>query len=116
VVGVLPAGLPRPTIPAVGVSDLGLVGTAALAISLISFADTSIVSRTFAIRGGYEVRPTQELFALGAANLATGFFQGFPISSSASRTPVAESSGAKTPLTDVVGAITISLLFVVVPR
>jgi high affinity sulfate transporter 1 len=115
VVGVLPAGLPRPTIPAVSISDLGLVGTAALAMSLISFADTSIVSRTFAIRGGYEVRPTAELFALGVANVATGFFQGFPISSSSSRTPVAEASGAKTQLTGVVGAVTVSLLLVIAP-
>lgn len=115
VVGVLPRGLPEPTIPAISISDLGLVVTAALALSLISFADTSIVSRTFAVRGRYEVRPTQELFALGTVNLAVGLFQGFPVSSSASRTPVAESSGARTQLTGVVGAITIALLLVVAP-
>ena len=69
-----------------------------------SFADTSVLSRTFAIRGGYQVDPNQELVALGAANVAAGFFQGFSVSSSSSRTPVAEEAGAKTQLTGLVGA------------
>jgi MFS superfamily sulfate permease-like transporter len=75
-----------------------------------------VLSRTFAIRGGYRVDPNQELVALGAANAATGFFQGFPISSSASRTPVAEAAGAKTQVTGLVGAITIALLLLFFPN
>jgi MFS superfamily sulfate permease-like transporter len=55
------------------------------------------------------------MVALGAANLAAGFFQGFPISSSSSRTPVAEAAGARTQLTSVVGALMIALLLVVAP-
>ena len=87
----------------------------ALAITLVSFADTSVLSRTFALRGGYVVDQNQELVALGAANLFAGFFQGFSISSSSSRTPVAESAGAKTQLTGVVGALCIALLLVFAP-
>ena len=56
------------------------------------------------------------MVGLGAANLAAGLFQGFPISSSSSRTPVAEAAGAKTQLTGVVGALAVALLLVVAPN
>ena len=62
------------------------------------------------------VDPNQEMVGLGAANLAAGLFQGFPISSSSSRTPVAEAAGARTQLTGVVGALSIALLLVVAPE
>ena len=86
------------------------------AIALVSFADTSVLSRAYAARLGTHVDPNQEMVGLGAANLATGFFQGFPISSSASRTPVAEAAGARTQLTSVVGALAIALLLLVAPN
>jgi MFS superfamily sulfate permease-like transporter len=56
------------------------------------------------------------MVGLGAANLAAGFFQGFPISSSSSRTPVAEASGARTQLTGVVGALAVALLLLLAPN
>jgi len=62
------------------------------------------------------VDPNQEMIGLGIANLATGLFQGFPISSSSSRTPVAEAAGAKTQVAAVVGALAIALLLVVGPN
>src|SRR5262249_57221126 len=61
------------------------------------------------------VDPNQEMVGLGAANLAAGFFQGFPISSSSSRTPVAEAAGARTQLTGVVGALAVALLLLLAP-
>jgi high affinity sulfate transporter 1 len=115
VVGPLPQGLPTFQIPNVSVSDLGPLSFGALAIALVAFADMSVLSRTFAQRGGYEVDSSQELIALGAANVASGFFQGFSISSSASRTPVAESAGAKTQLTGAFGAFFIALLLIYAP-
>src|SRR5262249_10117502 len=60
--------------------------------------------------------PNQEMVGLGVANLAAGFFQGFPISSSSSRTPVAEAAGARTQLTGVVGALAITLLLLLAPN
>jgi MFS superfamily sulfate permease-like transporter len=84
----------------------------AVAIALVSFADMSVLSRTFALRGGYKVDSNQELIALGTANIAAGLFSGFSISSSASRTPVAESAGAKTQVTSLVGALCIALLLI----
>ena len=94
VVGVVPRGVPLPSLPAVHLADAGQMFVAAVGIALVSFADTSVLSRTFAARHGYRVDPNRELIGLGLANLAGGFFRGFPISSSASRTPVAESAGS----------------------
>ncbi len=104
-VGALPSGLPSFVVPQPGSASLDKLALAAAAISVIAFADTSILSRSYARRLNEDVDSNQELRALGGVNLATGLFQGFPISSSSSRTPVAEQSGAKTQLTGVVGAI-----------
>ena len=115
VVGSVPRGIPLPSIPAVSLSDLAPLFTGAVGIALVSFADTSVLSRTFAARNGYRVDPDHEVRGLGIANLAGGFFQGFPVSSSASRTPVAESAGARTQLTGVVGALIIAGLLILAP-
>jgi len=116
VAGSLPSGLPSFQIPDVSFAEIISLFAGAIAIALVSFADTSVLSRTFALRGGYEVDENQELIALGAANVISGFFQGFSISSSSSRTPVAESAGAKTQLTGVVGALCIALLLLFGPN
>jgi high affinity sulfate transporter 1 len=116
VLGPLPQGLPAFAIPLIGYSDLGPVIIGGIAVALVSFADTSVLSRTYAARTGTRVDPNQEMVGLGAANLAAGFFQGFPISSSSSRTPVAEAAGARTQLTGVFGALTVALLLVTAPN
>jgi MFS superfamily sulfate permease-like transporter len=116
VLGPLPEGLPDFAIPWIGYVDLFPVLIGGCAVALVSFADTSVLSRTFAARLGDRVNPNQEMVGLGAANLAAGFFQGFPISSSSSRTPVAEAAGARTQLTSVVGALAIGLLLLVAPK
>jgi high affinity sulfate transporter 1 len=116
VVGPLPKGLPSFQVPSVSASHLQALLAGAVGIALVSFADTSVLSRTFAIRGGYRVDPNQELVALGAANVAAGLFQGFSVSSSSSRTPVAESAGAKTQVTGLVGAAAIALMLLFFPN
>lgn len=116
VLGPLPQGLPAFAIPWIGYSDLLPVLVGGCAIALVSFADTSVLSRSYAARLGTNVDPNQEMIGLGAANLATGFFQGFPISSSASRTPVAEAAGARTQLTSIVGALAIAFLLLAAPN
>jgi high affinity sulfate transporter 1 len=115
VLGPLPQGLPSPRLPLVHVDDLIPILTGGLAVALVSFADTSVLSRTYAARLRTPVDPNQEMVGLGVANLAAAFFQGFPISSSSSRTPVAEAAGARTQLTGVVGALAIALLLVLAP-
>jgi high affinity sulfate transporter 1 len=115
VLGVLPQGLPDFALPSMGTSDATAVLLGGLAVALISFADTSVLSRTYAGRTASFVDPNQEMVALGAANLAAGLFQGFPISASASRTPVAEAAGARTQLTGVVGALTVGAMLLSAP-
>jgi high affinity sulfate transporter 1 len=114
-VGVLPKGFPPLTIPHVGVADLAPLFGGALGIALVSLADTISTSSAFAARTGQEVHGNQEMIGIGAANLAAGLFQGFPVSTSGSRTAVAERSGAKTQLTGVTGAALIILMIVLVP-
>ena len=115
VLGVLPQGLPILQLPVVSWNDVFALLPGGIIISLLTFADTSVLSRALAQRGGYQVNTNQEMVALGMANMAAGLFQGFSVSASSSRTPVAESSGAKTQLTGLVGAAVIGLLLVFAP-
>ncbi|NWL17912.1 SulP family inorganic anion transporter [Pseudomonas umsongensis] len=116
VLGALPQGLPAFAIPWITRDDLVPVIIGGCAVALVSFADTSVLSRVYAARTRTYVNPNQEMAGLGFANLAAGFFQGFPISSSSSRTPVAEAAGAKTQLTGVVGALAVAVLLMVAPN
>ncbi|WP_374970262.1 SulP family inorganic anion transporter [Terrabacter sp. BE26] len=114
-VGVLPKGFPPFTIPEIQRGDIALLLGGAIGIATISLADTISTSSAFAARSGQEVHGNQEMIGIGAANLAAGLFQGFPVSTSGSRTAVAERSGAKTQLTGVVGAGLIIVMIVLVP-
>ena len=116
VLGPLPRGLPSLRFPFIRISDLLSILSGGVAVALVSFADTSVLSRTYAARLRAPVDPNQEMVGLGLANLAAAFFQGFPISSSSSRTPVAEAAGARTQVTGVIGALSIALLLVLAPQ
>jgi high affinity sulfate transporter 1 len=113
-VGSLPKGFPPLTVPN-PVSDLPLLVAGAVGIALVALTDTISTASAFAARTGQEVDGNGEMIGIGAANVAAGFFQGFPVSTSGSRTAVAEQSGAKTQLTGVVGAVLIVLMLVLVP-
>ncbi|MVV48018.1 sulfate permease [Pseudomonas sp. PB120] len=115
VLGSLPQGLPAFAIPLITFDDIVPVVLGGCAVALVSFADTSVLSRVYAARTRTYVDPNQEMVGLGVANLAAGLFQGFPISSSSSRTPVAEAAGARTQLTGVVGALAVAILLLVAP-
>jgi len=116
VLGPLPQGLPSFAWPMINFAHLDDVIIGGCAVAMVAFADTSVLSRTYAAKIRTPVDPNQEMIGLGAANLAAGLFQGFPISSSSSRTPVAEAAGAKTQLTGVVGAVAVALLLVCAPN
>jgi high affinity sulfate transporter 1 len=116
VLGPVPGGLPGFAIPWITTADIASVLIGGGAVAVVSFADTSVLSRVYATRLGTKVDPNQEMIGLGAANLAAGLFQGFPISSSSSRTPVAEAAGSKTQLTGVVGALVVALLLLAAPN
>lgn len=103
-VGDLPQGIPSPSLPQIDWETARALFGAALGVAFVSFADTSVVSRTMALRRHERVDANHELLALGIANVASGFFRGFPISASSSRTPVAEAAGSRTQLTGVTAA------------
>ncbi len=71
-----------------------MLAATAAGMTLLAIGDTIFTPTGFAARRGYEVDSDQELVGIGAANIMTGLFQAFPISTSGSRTAVAEQSGA----------------------
>ena len=109
-VGVLPHGLPSVSLALPSWSNFAELALGALAISVVSLADAMTTTTTFAVRRHEQPRSNQESIAIGAANIAASLFHGFPISTSAARTAVAERAGARTQLTSVIGAIVIVLL------
>lgn len=111
VVGEVPAGLPLPVLPEF--ADLAALAPAALGILVVGFTDMTLTARAFERPGGPRADGNAELLALGAANLGTGLLQGFPVSSSGSRTALAAAAGARTQLFSVVtlGCVLAVLLF-----
>jgi len=104
-----------PHLPHLSLASIRSLASGAVAIALISFADTSILARVFARTPNEQTDRNQELVALGAANLFSGFLSGCPVSSSASRTPVAQAAGAQTQVANLVAAATTGLLLFVAP-
>ncbi|MEE2057698.1 SulP family inorganic anion transporter [Rhodococcus artemisiae] len=114
-VGALPSGFPAPALGGVGWADAAELLGPAVAIAVIAFADTAVLSRTFAMRHGEHVDGSSEMRALGAVNVAAGVTGGFPVCGSGSRTPVVEEAGGRTQLVGVVGALTVLVFLLVTP-
>jgi high affinity sulfate transporter 1 len=115
VIGVLPEGLPEFVLPLVSVQDLALLIVGALGIALVALADTISVATSFAARQGQDVDGNREMIGIGTANIAAGLFQGFPVSTSSSRTAVAERAGSRSQVTGLVGALMIGLMLLAFP-
>lgn len=115
VVGSLPQGLPSLTVPLVQWSDLVPLLIGAMGIALVSLTDTISTASSFAERRGEEVDGNKEMVGIGAANVAAGLFQGFPVSTSGSRTAVSEQAGARSQLTGLVGALVIAAMLLALP-
>jgi high affinity sulfate transporter 1 len=114
-VGALPPGLPAPALSGITMNDVvGLIGPAA-GIALIAFADTSTLSKSLAGRRGIHTSGTQEMGALGIANVASGMLGGFPVCGSSSRTPSALDAGARTPFSGIVAAVLVVIFMVAAP-
>ncbi len=114
-VGRLPRGLPVVNWGLVGWSDVSALTVAAAGVAFVAFADTSVLSRTVALRRGERVDPNHELRALGLVNVACGVTGGFAVSSSASRTPVAEAAGSRSQLTGLFAAAAVAVSLGVAP-
>jgi sulfate permease, SulP family len=117
VVGAIPAGLPSFDVPTPPLKDVIHLVPAALGIFLVSFADEILTARSFAGKRNQHVRASQELLAMGAANAAAGFTQGFSIGASGSRTAVNDDMGARTQIAGLVaaGTVLVILLFLTEP-
>ena len=109
VVGALPRGLPEFHLPGIRVRDVDGVIPLAFACVLLSYVESVSAARAIAQANGYEIDPRQELLGLGAANLAAGLFQGYPVAGGLSQSSVNDKAGAKTPLALVCASITIGL-------
>ena len=95
VVGAVPAGLPQVAIPAVSVQDIFALLPAALAITILIYADEVLTARVFAAKHGQKIDANQEFIAIGMANIGAGLLTGFPAATSGSRTVVSDQMGGK---------------------
>ena len=112
VVGALPQGLPEFRLPGLRVRDVDGVIPLAFACLLLAYVESVSAARALAQQNGYEINPRQELLGLGAANLAAGFFQAYPVAGGLSQSSVNDKAGAKTPLALVFCSATIGLVLI----
>ncbi|WP_214401424.1 SulP family inorganic anion transporter [Pseudonocardia lacus] len=111
-IGTVPGGLPVPALPAVGASDVAALVLPAIGVAVVAYSDDVLTARAFGRRDGEDIDADRELLALGAANVAAGLFQGFPASSSGSRTAIGQASGGRSQLTSLVSAVTVLAVLV----
>jgi high affinity sulfate transporter 1 len=112
-IGEVPAGLPSPAVPQVAAGDVAALMLPALGVTIVAYTDNILTGRAFATRNRYSIETNQELFALGSANLAAGFMQGFPVSSSGSRTAIGDALGSRSQLYSLVAlaSVVLTLLY-----
>lgn len=108
-VGVIPTGLPKFHLPSLQISDVDGVLPLAMACFLLSYIESVSAGRTLAQKNGYVIDPRQELLALGVANAAVAFGQGYPVAGGLSQSAVNDTAGAKTPLSLLFASITIAV-------
>jgi SulP family sulfate permease len=116
IVGAVPAGLPRPAIPNVSVQDIFALLPAALALTILIYADEILTSRVFAAKHGQKIDANQEFIAIGMANIGGGILTGFPAATSGSRTVVSDQMGGKSQWVGLIAAaLTIVFLLFLTP-
>lgn len=113
VIGPIPPGLPRPSFPDLSVIDIATLLPAALGIAVVAYSDNVVTAHAFAARRREEIDNGQEFLALGVANVSSGLLHGFPVSSSGSRTVIADSTGSRTQLYSLValGTVLVTVFF-----
>ncbi|SHU37455.1 sulfate ABC transporter [Mycobacteroides abscessus subsp. abscessus] len=97
-VGQVPAGLPIPGVPHVDSGQLGTLVMPAMGVAVVAFSDNILTARAFATHRNEDINANAELRALGLCNMGSGFMQGFPVSSSGSRTALGDSTGCRSQL------------------
>lgn len=111
VIGEIPAGLPSLKVPR-GFSSQQLVYllSSAIGIALVGYSDNVLTARAFGAKNNYRIDGNQELLALGAVNIGNGIMQGFPVSSSGSRTAIGDSLGSRSQLFSLVAFLIVILV------
>jgi len=112
-VGTIPPGLPTPQLPQLSLNDVQALLLPAVGVLIVGYSDNVLTARSFADRNDYAIDANQELLALGTSNVAVGLFQGFPVSSSGSRTAIGDSLRTKSQMYSLVAfaSVVIVLLF-----
>ena len=108
-VGEVPAGLPSLQLPVFSLAMVELLIVPAMAISIIGYVESISVGKTLGAKRGQRVDGNQELVGLGAANLASSFSGGFPVTGGFSRSVVNFDAGASTQLAGILAAVGIAL-------
>jgi high affinity sulfate transporter 1 len=111
-VGAVPAGLPRFRLPLVSLEVVPTLLDDAAGLALVMFSSMMLTARSFASKNRYDIDVDQEFAALGAANIASAFSQGFAVSGADSRTAMSDAAGGRTQLTGLVAAAAIGLVLV----
>jgi SulP family sulfate permease len=112
VVGTVPSGLAAPANPPWSMHDVQVLLPTAFAITLISILEAMSLARDFAEKHGYDLDPNQEIAALGASNVAAGFFQGMVVTSAITRSSILDEAGARTQLSGALSALVVAPLLV----
>lgn len=107
VVGTIPAGFPHLALPDLSAPHLKTIFASAIGIAIVGYSDNVLTARSFAVRHQYKIDANQELLALGLANLGNGLMQGFPVSSSGSRTVIGDSLGSKSQVFSLVALVVV---------
>ncbi|GAB1516719.1 SulP family inorganic anion transporter [Actinophytocola sp. KF-1] len=110
VIGTIPAAVPVPGLPAVSGADVLALLLPAVGVAVVGYSDNVLTARSFAIRNGYRIDANSELLALGTANVTAGVLQGFPVSSSASRTAIGDSTGSRSQVHSLVAVAVVVLV------
>ncbi|RRR87545.1 SulP family inorganic anion transporter [Streptomyces sp. RP5T] len=103
-VGRIPAAVPVPHLPGISSADWAELAAGSLGVALVVFAESYSIAGRFARLHGHEVKADREMVAMGAVNLGVGFFRGFAVSGSASRSAAAEGAGGRSPMVSLVAA------------
>lgn len=116
IIGKIPTGLPLPAIPAVTLNDVQNLIVPAIAVMMVSYANTIATARTFAAKENEHIDSSQEFFSLGAANIASGMFGGIPVAASGSRTAVNHQNEANGQISQLISALTVGLVLLFLAR
>lgn len=109
-IGAVPAGLPAFKIPTLTDVNIWALLPYAAGIAVVGYSDNVLTGRAFAAKRRQSIDATQELLALGAINIGAGLTQGFPVSSSGSRTVLGDATGSRTQLHSLVALACVALV------